>query len=169
MKSKLLLATALSMLGMASAHATFVKNDTADTKIFFNSAKDVNSFTGNVETNNTGDLVNFSSVGTVDVANGFSNIKPTDTITGGNGDFTRLTISPTVLDWSAFTFRGQFGSLSTTEDLTLQVTDQFNTTQTFTFTGLAGATLATSASRPSTTKGSRASPSWRSLVTTSRS
>jgi hypothetical protein len=139
MKSKLLLGTALSlMFSIGAAHATFVKNDTADTKIFFNSAKDVNSFTGNVATNNTGDLVNFSSVGTVDVANGFSNIKPADTIQGGNGDFVRLVINPTVLDWSAFTFRGQFGSFSANTNLTLLVTDQFNETQNFSFTGLAG-------------------------------
>jgi hypothetical protein len=122
----------------APAHATFIKADVADTKIFFNSAKDVNAFTGNVATNNTGDLVNFSSVGFVDTANGFSNIKPTDTITGGNGDFVRLVINPTVLDWSAFTFRGQFGSFSANTNLTLLVTDQFNETQNFSFTGLAG-------------------------------
>lgn len=139
MKSKLLLGTALALLmGIGSASATFIKADLADTKIFFNNAKDVNNFTGNVETNNTGDLVNFGAIGTVDVAGGFSNIKPTDTITGGNGDFTTLTITPTILDWTDFTFRGQFGSLSTTTNLTLEVTDQFNTTQLFAFADLAG-------------------------------
>jgi hypothetical protein len=139
MKSKLLLGTALSLLvSIGSAHATFIVGDFADTKIFFNSAKDVNAFTGNVEVNNTGPLVNFNSIGTVDVANGFSNIKPTDTITGGNGDFVKLTITPTVLDWTDFTFRGQFGSFSVNTNLTVQVTDQFNTSQSFSFLNLAG-------------------------------
>lgn len=139
MKSKLLLGTALALvIGAGSAQATFVVGDFADTKIFFNRASDANSFTGNVAVNNTGDLVNFASIGTVDVGNGFSNIKPFDTIQGGNGDFVKLTIVPTILDWADFTFRGQFGSLSATTSLTLQVTDQFNTTQSFLFSGLAG-------------------------------
>jgi hypothetical protein len=139
MKAKLLVGTVLAgLLSIGTASATFIISDTADTKIFFNSAKDVTSFTGNVAVNNTGDLVNFGSVGTVDTGNGFSNIKPTDTITGGNGDFIKLVISPTVLDWSAFTFRGQFGSFSTNTNLTLQVTDQFNTSQSFSFLNLAG-------------------------------
>src|SRR4051812_14735690 len=125
-------------LPAAPARATFIVGDVADTKIFFNSGKDVTSFTGNVAKNNTGDLVNFSSTGAVDAANGFANIKPTNASQGGNGDFTQLIITPTVVDWSAFTFRGQFGSLSANTNLTLSVTDQFNTTQTFNFNGLAG-------------------------------
>jgi hypothetical protein len=134
---RLLFATALSVLPLA-AHATFIVGDVADTKIFFNSDKDVTAFTGNVATNNTGPLVNFTSTGAVDPKNGFANVTPTITSTGGNGDFTKLVITPTVQDWSAFTFRGQFGSLSTTENLTLSVTDQFGTTQTFAFNDLAG-------------------------------
>jgi hypothetical protein len=133
----LLLASAAVLLPFA-AHATFIVGDVADTKIFFNKADDASAFTGNVAKNNTGDLVNFGAVGLVDASNGFANINPSITSTGGNGDFTKLTITPTVQDWSAFTFRGQFGSFSTTDNLTLSVTDQFNTTQTFAFNGLAG-------------------------------
>src|SRR4051794_3331313 len=75
-------------LAASPARATFIIGDVADTKIFFNSGNGVNAFTGNVDKNNTGPLVNFTSVGTVDSANGFANIKP-DT-----GLFTRLTIVP---------------------------------------------------------------------------
>jgi hypothetical protein len=134
---KLLLCSCLIAFPLA-AHATFQKADTASTHIFFNSATNTNSFTGNVAPNNTGEPINFSSQGKVDAANGYANIKPTNATQAGNGDFTSLVITPVIQDWSAFTFRGQFGSLSPTTNLTLMVTDQIGATQTFTYTGLAG-------------------------------
>jgi hypothetical protein len=136
---KLLLATALATgLTATAAHATFIKADVADTKIFFNSAKDTHAFTGNVDKNNTGPLVNFlAGVGTVDVGNGFANIK--DAITSDNADFTRLVITPTEDTWSAFTFRAQLNPVGFTGEVDLAVVNQFGQIENFAFTGLAGA------------------------------
>jgi hypothetical protein len=136
---KLLLATALATgLATTAAHATFVKADVADTKIFFNNNEvdgaGFSTFTGNVQTNNTGPLVNFTSHSTTNPANGFSNIKP-DTV---EGLFTNLLIVPTETTWSAFTFRGQLNPVGFTGEIDLAVTNQFNVTQNFQFTGLAG-------------------------------
>src|SRR4051794_34073746 len=118
MRSILLASVAALALG-GTAHATFIVSDTASTHVFFNSASNANAFTGNVAPNNTGEPINFTATGRVDAANGYANIKPTNTTQGGNGDFTNLVIVPVIQDWSAFTFRGQFGSLSVTTNLTL--------------------------------------------------
>lgn len=135
---KLLLATALATGLVTAAHATFIKADVADTKIFFNNNEvdgaGFSTFTGNVETNNTGPLVNFTSQSTTDPANGFSNIKP-DTI---EGLFTNLVIVPTETNWSAFTFRGQLNPTGFNGEIDLAVVNQFGVTQNFSFTGLAG-------------------------------
>src|SRR4051794_32338043 len=104
----LLLATAFCAgAALAPAHATFIRGDVATTKIFFNNDIDAtgHNFTGNVETNNTGPLINFTGHDQVDPKNGFATIKP-DTITG-NGPFISLLIVPTETTWNAFTFRGQ--------------------------------------------------------------
>jgi len=122
----------------APAHATFIKADVADTKIFFNSAQDTHAFTGNVDQNNTGPLVNFlAGVGTVDVGNGFANIK--DAIVADGLNFTSLRITPTENTWDAFTFRAQLNPTGFTGEVDLAVTNQFGVTQNFQFTGLAGA------------------------------
>jgi hypothetical protein len=134
---KLLLATVLATgLAATSAHATFIKADVADTKIFFNSATNAHFFTGNVEQNNTGPLVNFTAMDSVNSANGFANIKPDEV--DGAGPFVSLRIVPTEQTWSAFTFRGQLEPISFTGEVDLSVTNQFGVTQNFSFTNLAG-------------------------------
>jgi hypothetical protein len=129
MRTALLAATMLACLA-ASAHANFIVGDVADTKIFFNSAKDATVFTGNVDQNNTGPLVNFTADAPVDVSNGFSTIKPDDI----TGTFSQLVIIPTENDWSAFTFRGQINPAGFLGTVKLTVNDQFNTPQTFFYT-----------------------------------
>jgi hypothetical protein len=138
---KLLLATVLATgLAATSAHATFIKDDVADTKIFFNSATNAHFFTGNVAQNNTGPLVNFTAMDSVNSANGFANIKPDEV--DGAGPFVSLRIVPTEQTWSAFTFRGQLEPISFTGEVDLSVTNQFGVTQNFSFTNLAGSALA---------------------------
>src|SRR3954447_10991801 len=136
----LLLATVFcAVAGLATtAHATFIKADVADTKIFFNNDIDASghNFTGNVDQNNTGPLVNFVGFDAVDPKNGFATIKP-DTIEG-NGPFISLRITPTETTWSAFTFRGQLNTIGFLGEIDLAVTNQFNVVQNFTFLGLAG-------------------------------
>jgi hypothetical protein len=119
----------------APAHATFVLGDLTDTKIFFNNDIDAtgHKFTGNVETNNTGPLVNFVGFDKVDPKNGFATIKPA--MITGNGDFVSLLVTPTEDTWSSFSFRGQMLT-DLDGELTLHVVDQFNTSQDFLFTGL---------------------------------
>ncbi len=119
----------------APAHATFVIGDMTDTKIFFNNDIDAtgHNFTGNVETNNTGPLVNFVGFDQVDPKNGFATIKPS-TITG-NGAFVSLKITPTEDTWSSFSFRGQMLT-DLDGELNVHVVDQFNTAQDLLFTGL---------------------------------
>jgi hypothetical protein len=135
---KLLLATVLATgLAVTSAHATFVQADVADTKIFFNNdATNGHDFTGNVEVNNTGPLVNFHGEDAVDPKNGFATIKPLEM--DGNGNFVSLRIVPTENTWSAFTFRGQLEPISFGGEVDLSVVNQFGVTQNFSFTGLAG-------------------------------
>jgi hypothetical protein len=136
---KLLLATVLATgLAATAAHANFILGDVADTKIFFNNDIDASghNFTGNVATNNTGPLINFTGQDRVDPKNGFATIKP-DTITG-NGPFVSLLIVPTETTWNAFTFRGQLLDIGFNGEINLHVVDQFNTPQDFLFTGLAG-------------------------------
>lgn len=135
---KLLLTTALATgLAASAAHATFIKADVADTKIFFNNdATNGHDFTGNVETNNTGPLVNFRGEDAVDPKNGFATIKPLEM--DGNGNFVSLKITPTENTWSAFTFRGQLEPINFAGEVDLAVTNQFGVTQNFQFTGLAG-------------------------------
>lgn len=135
---KLLLATVLATgLAATAAHATFVQADVADTKIFFNNdATNGHDFTGNVEVNNTGPLVNFHGEDAVDPKNGFATIKPLEM--DGNGNFVSLRIVPTEQTWSAFTFRGQLEPISFAGVVDLAVVNQFGVTQNFSFTGLAG-------------------------------
>jgi hypothetical protein len=138
-RSALLGGALLAVLAaVPAAHATFIKADVADTKIFFNNDADAtgHNFTGNVDVNNTGPLVNFNAFDAVDPKNGFSTIKPLSI--EGNGDFVRLTIVPTESTWSAFTFRGQLERIGFNGEIDLSVTNQFNVVQNFQFTGLAG-------------------------------
>jgi hypothetical protein len=135
---KLLLATALATsMAATAAHATFIKGDVTDTKIFFNNdATNGHDFTGNVDVNNTGPLVNFRGEDAVQPSNGFATIKPDMLI--GNGPFISLRIVPTETTWSSFSFRGQLNPDGFLGTVNLSVTDLFNTTQSFTFTDLAG-------------------------------
>jgi len=125
------------MLSATPAFATFIKGDVADTKIFFNSADNAHVFTGNVDKNNTGPLVNFQAgVAAVDVANGFANIK--DSAPSDAALFNRLVIIPTETNWDAFTFRGQLNPVGFTGEVDVAVINQFGVLQNFQFTGLAG-------------------------------
>jgi hypothetical protein len=109
---KLLLATALATsMAATAAHATFIKGDVTDTKIFFNNdATNGHDFTGNVDVNNTGPLVNFRGEDAVQPSNGFATIKPDMLI--GNGPFISLRIVPTETTWSSFSFRGQLNRIT---------------------------------------------------------
>src|SRR4051794_26643267 len=133
MRLAFLLSTALvALFAAAPASAHFILGDVADTKIFDNPGSG-NAFTGNVDKNNTGPLVNFTANNPVDASNGFATIKPS------SGLLTSLTIVPTETDWSAFTFRGQLERAgfppSGSGQITLSVLDtQGDAAQTFTFT-----------------------------------
>jgi hypothetical protein len=133
MRRTLLFSTALvTMLAAAPAFAHFIVGDVADTKIFDNPGSG-NAFTGNVDKNNTGPLVNFTANDPVDASNGFATIKPS------SGLLTSLTVVPTETDWSAFTFRGQLERAgfpsSGSGQITLTVLDtQGDAAQSFTFT-----------------------------------
>lgn len=127
---RLLLVGSMLAACASPALANFIVGDVADTKIFFNSGKAVITFTGNVDTNNTGPLVNFTADQPVDVSNGFATIKPDDI----TGTFSQLNIIPTEDDWSAFTFRGQINPVGFLGTVKLTVDDQFANTPSQTFT-----------------------------------
>src|SRR3954454_20292963 len=61
--------------GVTPAAANFILGDVTNTKIYFNPGSG-NTFTGNVDTNNTGPLVNFTADNPVNADNGFGTIKP---------------------------------------------------------------------------------------------
>jgi hypothetical protein len=123
-----LLSISLAFTAPASASFVIGFQDDAppatELKFFGPGEKDVNSFTGNIGANNSTELAlvtaGLGSSVTVDVANGFANIKP------NTGLLTELTFVPNIGNatlYGDFFFRGQLNVEGT---VTVTVTDIFN-------------------------------------------
>jgi len=117
-----------------SASATFIIDpNPGGAKLFIDKAnKNVSDFEGFVGANNSSaPHVDIHTTGNVNTGSGFATIKPVK-----NGSLTVLTFTPENPDlFSDFSFRGQLltdagGTVS------LSVTDNLGSTQTFTFSGL---------------------------------
>jgi hypothetical protein len=101
----------LLTLGVTSAQATFVINDTEGDKVSLNNMKGVNSIPATVD----GSDVTITTIGKVDSASGNATITPVK-----DGSLTELTFTPADAGmFNSFTFRGQFLATGTV-DLTVQ-------------------------------------------------
>jgi hypothetical protein len=117
-------AVSLLAMGMSSAQATFMINNTEGDKLTLANHKDVSSILASVD----GGDVTITTVGNVDSASGNATIKPIK-----NGLLTELTFTPSDADmFNSFTFRGQFLATGTV-DLTVQ-DNQGDPAQAFMFT-----------------------------------
>ena len=136
MRARIAMLTALSLIaaaGFTTAHATFVQqtglpdNVPNSEKYFLVAETGSPSFSGDVGGQSTGVIVNALANAPVDVANGWSTIKPVD------APLTSITFTPVDPNrFGDFSLRGQ---LLTTQDLTITVQDnQGNLPQTFTYT-----------------------------------
>jgi hypothetical protein len=116
------------LLGTTPAKADFifsVGTDASD-KVFFDKADGVTTFTGTTQTSNV--VINYTTDQAVNVANGYSTVKPT------GATFLDLTATPTTgANFTDFSTRGQ---LQAAGSVTMIVTDQNNQTFSHTFTGL---------------------------------
>jgi hypothetical protein len=127
---------ALVCLGMTppAARADFMLGEGTDELKFYPNKKSLmstatgSSFFGSVGKNNSDNDVGVTSIGAVDISNGFGEIDPAK----GSATFQSLTLKPTSpIRFSDVDFRGQ---LPTAGTVTVDVTDQNDVTTHFSFT-----------------------------------
>jgi hypothetical protein len=126
------LAVAALVATTVPAHATFIIDPNPGGEKFFIDVanKDVNSFSGHVGANNSGPIVNVSTIGNVDTGSGYSNIKPVK-----DGLLTDLIFTPADnTKYKDFSFRGQIEKDGFTGEVDVKVTDQIGSIFSFDFT-----------------------------------
>jgi hypothetical protein len=124
------------------ANATFVMDpNPGGDKYFLDKADGVSSFSGFVGAQSSGPIVNTTTIGSVDTASGWANIKPIK-----DGTLTSLTFTPDIantIKFNDFSFRAQLlwdldDKVKDTGKVDVIVTDQYDIVSIINFTDLAG-------------------------------